>query len=248
MCVTLTGLSLAQSGPPRCLNSALPTETVAVQVDWDALPQNPAPTGTGPVNDVQPEMRSKRMFGLVANNKTVDPDEHPGPLTVGQKFRLSQDYFGPFTVMFVALSAGYDQAIDAKSGYGQGWEGYGKRYGADFASGLTHTFFVTSAFPALLHQDPRYFRKGAGSASSRLGYSLSSVIITRQDSGQRVFNASEVLGSTVSSGIAHFYYPEEDRTASGFVIRAGLQIAVEAGFNAMREFYPDFSRKLFRRK
>jgi hypothetical protein len=52
----------------------------------------------------------------------------------------------------------------------------------------------------------------------------------------------------VSSGIAHFYYPEEDRTASGFVIRAGLQIAVEAGFNAMREFYPDFSRKLFRRK
>jgi len=188
------------------------------------------------------------MFGIVANNKTVEPEERSGALTVGQKFKLSQDYFGPFTLMFVALSAGYDQATDAKSGYGQGWEGYGKRYGADFASGLTHTLFVTSAFPALLHQDPRYFRRGQGSTSGRLGYALSTVIVTRQDSGRSAFNASEVLGSTVSSGIAHFYYPEADRTASGFVIRIGLQIAAEAGFNVMREFYPDLSRKLFHRK
>ena len=107
---------------------------------------------------------------------------------------------------------------------------------------------MTSAFPALLHQDPRYFRKGMGSTSSRLGYSLSSVIITRQDSGRSAFNASEVLGSTVSSGIAHFYYRKKTvpRPALSFV--RGCRLRWKLGFNAMREFYPDLSRKFFRRK
>lgn len=250
VCLTLVGVSLAQAGPQPPVNKIVSDSPapVAVVVDWDALPQNPEPATSKPASDPQGDKKGKSIFGLMPNNKTVEPDEHPGPMSAGQKLKLTADYFSPFTLVFVAASAGWDQAIDAKSGYGQGAEGYGKRYGADFATGLTHTFFVTGVFPSLLHQDPRYFRKGEGGAGSRIGYALTRVVVTRQDSGRNAFNFSEVLGSAASAGIAGAYYPEEDRTASGFAIRTGLQIAVESGFNVLREFYPDISRKIFKKK
>ena len=250
VCLALLGVSAAQvigNGPVSSLNSDS-RDRVAVVVDWDALPQNPEPATSKPAIDPQGDKKGKSIFGVLPNNKTVEPIDHPGPMSAGQKLTLPLDYLSPFTIVFVAASAGFDQAIDAKAGYGQGWEGYGKRYGADFVTGLTHTFFVTGALPALLHQDPRYFRKGQGSPGSRVAYAASRVVITRQDSGRSAFNASQLLGSAASAGIAHLYYPEPDQTASGFVIRTGLQIAVESGFNVLREFYPDIARKVFRQK
>jgi len=188
------------------------------------------------------------MFGMIPNSRTVERSAYTGPIMVSQKFKLTTDYFSPFTLVFVGMSAGFDQAFDFKSGYGQGAEGYAKRFGADFTSGFTHTFFVNGVFPSLLHQDPRYFRQGEGSAGSRISYALSRAVVTRQDSGQRAFNYSALLGSTVSSGLAHFYYPESDRSASGFAIRIGYQMLSEAGFNVMREYYPDLARKIFKKK
>ncbi|HEY7095320.1 MAG TPA: hypothetical protein VH437_01240 [Terriglobales bacterium] len=185
---------------------------------------------------------------MIPNSRTADIGDYTGPLTVSQKFKLTTDYFSPFTLVYVGMSAGFDQAFDFKSGYGQGAEGYAKRFGADFTSGFTHAFFVNGVFPAVLHQDPRYFRQGQGSAGSRVSYALSRAVVTRQDSGQRAFNYSALLGSTVSSGLAHFYYPESDRSASGFAIRIGYQMLSEAGFNVMREYYPDLARKIFKKK
>jgi hypothetical protein len=250
VCLALLRVSSAQNAAQVAIDrtKADSPSPVAVVVDWDSLPQNPEPSESKPAIDPQGDQKGKSIFGILPNNKTVEPIDHPGPMSAAQKLNLTVDYMSPFTVMFVAVAAGFDQAIDAKPGYGQGWEGYGKRYGADFATGLSHTFFVTGALPALLHQDPRYFRKAVGSPGSRVAYAVSRVVITRQDSGRNAFNASEVLGSAASSGIAHLYYPDQDQTASGFVIRMGLQIAVESGFNVLREFYPDMVKKVFRRK
>jgi hypothetical protein len=253
VCLTLVSVSFSQSKGAAPATHRVSSDAVAVQVDWDALPQNPDPappqSANTPPKQVQEEDKtSKILFALVPNNKSVEPGEHPGPMSPSEKFKLTRDYFSPFTLVLVALDAGFDQAIDAKPGYGQGWDGYGKRYGADFANGLTHTLFVTGVFPSLLHQDSRYYRKGEGSFGSRAVYSATRVLITRQDSGASAFNYSEILGSATSAGIADAYYPEVDRTVSGFFIRAGWQIAVESGLNLLREFRPDITKKVFKRE
>jgi hypothetical protein len=172
----------------------------------------------------------------------------PPPLRSGQKFTLAVQYFSPYTFAFVAAEAGVNQARNSPREFGQGAEGYGKRYGAGFADGLTASIFVTGLYPSLFRQDPRYYRLGDGGFSHRMGYAVSRVLVTRQDSGRKAFNFSEVLGSFSSSALAMTYYPKSQREFSDVAQRAGIQFAFDAGFNALKEIYPDIERKLFGRK
>jgi hypothetical protein len=190
----------------------------------------------------------ERMFGIMPAYGMVEAGRQPPPLTSGQKFKLAVQYLNPYTFAFVAVEAGVNQARNHPEEYGQGAEGFGKRYGAGVADGLTDGLFVTGVYPSLLHQDPRYYRQGDGGVSRRTWYAASRILVTRQDSGRKAFNFSEVLGSFSSSALAMTYYPESERDFSDVAERAGVQFAFDAGFNLLKEFYPDIERKLFRRK
>lgn len=185
------------------------------------------------------------MFGLMPSYGLVKAGMQPPPLTSGQKFKLAVQYLSPYTFLFVAAEAGLNQARNHPSEYGQGAEGYGKRYGAGFADGLTDGLFVTGVYPSLLRQDPRYYRQGDGGLSHRFGYAVSRILVTRQDSGRKAFNFSEVLGSFSCSALAVTYYPRSERDFSDVAERAGIQFAFDAGFNVLKEFYPDIQRKFF---
>lgn len=198
-------------------------------------------------SSTQPQGR-ERMFGIMPAYGLVEAGEQPPPLNSGQKFKLAVQYLNPYTFLFVAAEAGVNQARNEPREYGQGAEGYGKRYGAGFADGLTDGIFVTGVYPSLLRQDPRYYRLGDGSFSHRASYALTRILVTRQDSGKRAFNFSEVLGSFTSSAIGVTYYPKSQRDFSDVAERAGIQFAFDAGFNVLKEFYLDIERKLFGRK
>ncbi len=101
-------------------------------------------------------------------------------------------------------------------------------------------------FPALLHQDPRYFRKGTGGAWSRLGYAVGQIVWTHGDSGRGQFNYSELGGNAAAVAISTAYYPD-GRNASDAAGRWGTQLAVDAAGNILKEFWPDIHRKLQRR-
>ena len=190
----------------------------------------------------------ERMFGIVPAYGLVEVGMQPPPLSSGQKFKLAVQYLNPYTFAFVAAEAGVNQARNSPSEYGQGAEGYGKRYGAGLADGLTAGIFITGLYPSLLRQDPRYYRLGDGGFSHRTGYAVSRILVTRQDSGRKAFNVSEVLGSFSSSALAVTYYPRSERDFSDVAERAGIQFAFDAGFNVLKEFYPEIERKLFGRK
>ena len=188
------------------------------------------------------------MFGLMPAYGMVEVGMQPPPFTSGQKFRLAVQYLNLYTLAFVAAEAGVNQARNILREYGQGAEGFGKRYGAGFADGLTDGLFVTGLYPSLLRQDPRYYRLGDGGFSHRMGYAVSRILVTRQDSGRKAFNFSEVLGSFSSSALAMTYYPRSQRNFSDVAERAGIQFAFDAGFNFLKEFYPEIERKIFGRK
>lgn len=170
-------------------------------------------------------------------------------MTVGDKFTLfALNTVNPFQLLSTATAAGIDQAVDNYHSWGQGAEGYGKRYGAAYADTATANFFGTFLFPVILRQDPRYFRKETGGVVNRFRYAISRVFVTRTDRGTNAPNASLWLGTLASAGMSNIYYPVADQGAGLTFERAGLNIGASAGFNVAREFWPDISRHLRRRK
>jgi hypothetical protein len=187
---------------------------------------------------------SKRIFGVVPTYNITDVQNAP-PLTPRQKFELfAKGTLDPFPFAAYALQAGVSQASDSHSGYGQGLAGYGKRFGAACLDGTSARFFGTYAFPALFHQDPRYFRKGQGSAWSRVRYSITRGFVTRSDSGNSQPNWSNVFGKFTAAGLSNLYYPAADRGADLTLTRVAISLSYQTLGNLAIEFWPEIHRKL----
>jgi hypothetical protein len=213
----------------------------------NALCQDVAPTPIAPTSSSAPVDNAAddhRMFKVLPNYKTInDPEQPVVALSPGEKFALVQHYFDPFTFVFTSITAGIEQASDEKEGYGQGAMGFAKRYGADFTDGFTNELFVTAVFPALLHEDPRYYRLGHGNTFKRTAYALSRILIAHSDSGATRVNASEFLGNIASGALSMTYYPQSERSVSGVFVRMSVEIGYDSLFNVLKEFYPDLKRK-----
>ncbi len=227
--------ALASAAP--CQDAA-PAAPVPPQVD-------PAPVvPVTPTAAVDNAADDHRMFKVLPNYKTINDPEQPfAPMSVGEKFALVQHYFDPFTFVFTSITAGIEQASNEKEAYGQGTMGFAKRYGADFTDGFTNELFVTGVFPALLHEDPRYYRLGRGSAWKRTAYALSRILIAHSDSGAARINASEFLGNIASGALSMTYYPSNERSVGGVFTRMTIEVGYDSLFNVLKEFYPDLKRK-----
>jgi uncharacterized lipoprotein YbaY len=159
------------------------------------------------------------------------------PLTPSQKFSLAtRGTFDPVAMLGVAFAAGIEQATNAYAGYGQGAAGYSKRFAAKFVDGRTSDFFTHAVFPALLHQDPRYYYQGSGSIKSRFAHAVTSAFIARSDSGHAVFNSSYLLGDMCSGALSNLYYPKANRGAHLVFTNTAAGLAGRIGTNLMREF------------
>lgn len=169
------------------------------------------------------------------------------PLTAGKKFELfAVNTVSPFQFFASAATAGINQWADRYPSWGQGAEGFGKRFGATYADAATSSFFGTFLFPSVFRQDPRYFRKVSGSFGSRLGYSLTRVLVTRTDSGHSSANVSLWLGASASGALGNVYYPRDQQTGALTASRIATTLGTTAGFNVFREFWPDINKKIFR--
>jgi hypothetical protein len=153
----------------------------------------------------------QRLFGVVPNFfVTYDPDAVS--LTARQKFELSwKSFLDPVQFLVVGTVAGVQHARDDYGGFGEGAEGYAKRYAAAYATVLTFSLMTQVAMPSLFKQDPRYFYKGTGSTPSRMGYAISRAVIRKGDNGRWQPNFSGILGSLASGALSNLYYPAEDR-------------------------------------
>jgi hypothetical protein len=183
------------------------------------------------------EQEKQRVLGFIPNFfVSYVPDAVP--LVPRQKFELAwKSTKDPFTFAGVALLAGVQQATDDFPGYGQGMEGYAKRFGAAYADVVAGTFIGSAILPSLLKQDPRYFYKGTGSTRSRLAYALGNTVICKGDNQRWQPNYSGVLGSFATGGISYLYYPSSDRSANELILQNSLiRIGETALANVLQEF------------
>lgn len=209
-----------------------------------ASSQTPTPStstsSTSTEEQGQNTVNKDRIFGVLPNYATVETEHQFGPLTVKDKFKLSQDsMLDPVTFPFIGLEALIGQAQNSDPEYGQGMKGYGARYGTAYGDALIGTTMTTSVFPSMLHQDPRYFQLGRGSIFHRGMYSVSRIFWTRNDDGSHGFNYSEIAGNLVAAGISNAYHPAQERTVSNTMSVWGTDIMWDAVSNVLKEFWPD---------
>ena len=183
------------------------------------------------------EEEKQRVFGIVPNFY-VSYVPNAAPLSAKQKFELAlRTTVDPVNFALTGVIAGAQQARDYPSGYGQGAQGYGKRYGATYANGALDTFIGGAIFPVILKQDPRYFYKGSGSVRSRILYAIANAVICKGDNGRWQPNYSNVLGSLAAGGISNLYYPAENRNGTGLTFEnAAIEIGASAAANLLQEF------------
>ena len=262
---------LSQNTPPQSQQPQ--TSTPEPQKD-SAPPPSPRPAVPTPDADqnkteherkLERKEQSQRALGVLPQFAVTSRQDAP-PLTPGAKFHLfAKSAFDPITVSIVAIQAGISQADNQFPGYGQGAQGYGKRFGAALADSVDAGFWSNFAYPTLLKHDPRYFRLGEGSFSRRFVYGIKQEFVCHTDKGGRSFNFANVLGAFTSGAISNLYYPgktlirtipatattparpvyENDRGVELTLSRASLALGYGMAGGIFDEFWPDIQRKLF---
>jgi len=148
----------------------------------------------------------------------------------------------PLTFLNAGYSAAIDQAQDSQPSYGQGFAGYSKRFGAGMAGQSSSFFFKQFLYPTVFGEDPRYYWLGYGPARTRFFHAVSHVVLGHTENGGRMFNFSEWLGTASATVLSNTYMPDNQRGVAPNAQRIGISIATDAGYDVLREFWPEIAR------
>jgi hypothetical protein len=172
------------------------------------------------------------------------------PLTPKQKWTLAlKESVDPFNVLNAAMGAGFSQRGNQTPKYGEGGAAYARRFGAALADFGSQNFFSAGVLATLLHQDPRYYRKGPGTGVARRAiYSVSRLVIARQDSGAPAFNASGIGGMMLGIAASNLYYPAVSVRGSVMACRVSTSLSGGIMGNLMSEFWPDLQKRFFHKR
>jgi hypothetical protein len=190
------------------------------------------------------EPQEKRLFGIIPNYRTSQLPNPYRPLSAAEKFKTaSQDALDRGTFALAAVYAAEGQAGRSSPSFGQEPGGYAHYFVTSYADWAGGDYMTEAIYPVLLHQDPRYFRKGTGSGFRRLTYAMGQIFWTHTDSGGHMFNFSEICGNTTMVAISQAYYPD-NRSAGSAATALAIQIGDDMASNILKEFYPDLRRWL----
>ena len=184
----------------------------------------------------------QRVFGVMATfNTTRNKDALP--LSTKQKYELFfKSASDPWPFVLTAVGAGIDQAQNSFPEYGQGMEGYAKRWGAGYTDYFTGNLLGNAVLAGLFREDPRYFQKGTGSYTSRFLWAAGGTVWCKRDNGTWGPNYANVVGNLMGAAVSNLYYPASDRTV-GETLERGFTVTAQAIIGSeVIEFWPDMVR------
>ena len=212
--------------------SLLPISKIDAQAPMDpSLPEAPLP--------------HRRVLLFFPGYETIqDPDIPVARLRTSQKFEMAyRKTVDPSFLIESAMFAGYYQVANYGPKYGSGWGPYAQRFGYNAASISSTFFFTDGLLPTIFHQDPRYFRKGRGSAASRIWWALRSEAVAYSDDGKQMPNYSTLLGFGMSTALNNAYSPPSSITFASTMERYGVKIGFSFGLNLLREYGGETKRE-----
>jgi carboxypeptidase family protein len=226
---TLTNLAVASSDNPPLVSAVLQVAAVSSSVNV-TLPQHELATEQLKTEEKQ------RLLGVLPDF-FVSYAPNAAPLTAAQKFQLGwKTIIDPVSLLGTSISAGIEQARNNHPEFGQGTEGYAKRFGAQYANRVSRVIIGRVVMQSIFHQDPRYFYKGTGSIRSRALYAIGTAFVAKGNNGNWQFDYSDVLGGMASHELSTLYYPSTSRPVRRLVDDVLLGFAGRAEDNLLHEF------------
>jgi hypothetical protein len=236
-------VATAQQTPPSS-----PTTTPASHSDSQPSAAQSAGTPTPEESERQKAQEQldkqlhQRVFGVMATFNTTN-NRDALPLSPKQKYELFfKSASDPWPFVLTAVGAGIDQAQNSFPEYGQGVEGYAKRWGAGYTDYFTGNLLGNAVLASLFREDPRYFQKGTGSFTGRALWAAGGTVWCKRDNGSWGPNYANVLGNLMGAAVSNLYYPASDRTV-GETFERGFTVTAQAIIGSeVIEFWPDMVR------
>jgi hypothetical protein len=245
---TTSSLNESRTLPPPLLSPELPDDPSALQNPESNQPTAPSQQKTDDPYAVSANgtKQTKRVLGIVPNFSSVSADTKLPPQTPKQKLTLAaKNSFDYSSFLIAGIQAGISMNGNSYPEFHQGAEGYAKYYWHTLADTADENFMVGGLGPILFHQDDRFYTLGHGGFRKRTWYAVTRVLVTRQDSGSKMFNFSEVVGSGASAGLSTVYYPKQYQTWTK-VGQKWLTSDLIDCFNFFwKEYWPDVNKKVF---
>jgi hypothetical protein len=263
ICISLTVLLTDPTARAQLAEAALNLPDIpqasSQQTSPSSPPATPAPhsdsqtsaapaTGSPEENDRKKAQEQldqqlhQRVFGVMATFNTTN-NRDALPLSTRQKYELFfKSASDPWPFVLTAVGAGIDQAQNSFPEYGQGVEGYAKRWGAGYTDYFTGNLLGNAVLASMLKEDPRYFQKGTGSFATRALWAAGGTVWCKRDNGTWGPNYANVMGNLMGAAVSNLYYPASDRTV-GETLERGFTVTAQAIIGSeVIEFWPDMVR------
>ena len=238
-CASAQDLAMAGAMPSSSSNGREPAAAPVNAPD-------PAQPDADPNHDPQ---QTKRILGVIPNFRAVSTTRELPPQSVKEKFlTTTEDSFDYSSVAIPSALAGFGLARNAVPEFGSGAAGYGRYWWHSAIDQTAENYMVEFVVPVLTHEDTRFYTLENGSFLRRTGYALSRAVITRSDSGAKVLNLSEIVGSGAAAGLSNAYYPARERGFANTGTQWGLDIGIDAAAYVAKEFWPDINRHILHRQ
>jgi hypothetical protein len=239
--------AFAQETQPQ--QTVAPPADAAASKPADASAAKPADAPTAPAVDAEHAV-DKRVLGVLPNYRTINETGVYTPIDAKHKLIIATKDSFDYPLWGVAAAyAGLSQLENSDQSFGQGVKGYAHRLITNYADQAVGNMFSEGFMPALLHEDPRYRRLGAGrgGVGKRTWYALTRVMVTRTDSGGERFNFSEWGGNAIGVAFSNIWHPDS-RDWSDNTVKLGEQVATDAISQVLKEFWPDIKQRFFHKK
>jgi hypothetical protein len=167
------------------------------------------------------------------------------PLSPEQKGYLAiHNVLDPFNLITILGEAGIVVAANPHSGYGPGFNGWGKYAGVSLTQDMTGEFFGTFLIPSLVHQDPHYHRLPNASIKRRIFHAAAQVFWTQSDDGKGMINYANLGGFAIDGAVSNLYVPGQRTDFRSSASRYGIALATAPIDNYVTEFLPDVARHI----
>ena len=235
--------SVAQPAATKDSQQSDSNDADAAQQPTTKLPNSQEPKQSP--QDQRP-FQTKRILGVIPNFRAVSTSSRLPAQSVKEKFiTCTQDSFDYSSIFIPAALAGYSMGTGATPEFGGGAAGYGRYFWHAAVDQTSENYLVEFFAPVLTHEDTRFYTLEDGSILKRAEYALSRAVVTRSDSGNEVFNFSEVVGAGAAAGISNLYYPRQERTFANTGKQWGIDVGIDGASMLVKEFWPDINHHLF---
>jgi hypothetical protein len=241
--------------PSHCVFSQTAANVTLAETDPVALPEAPQAAQPAPATPTTPDptantgQQTKRILFIIPNFRAASVDAKLPPMTAKEEIKLVlSDSFDYSSFIYVGIVAGVGQLQKSYPEFHQGAAGYGRYYWHSFADSVGENAFTEFLIPYPTGEDPRYYTLGRGGFPKRLVYSVSRLVITRNNNANETFNFSEIVGAGASAGLSNAYYPSKYTTWTKTGQKWLLQVGVDGIGNIAKEFWPDINAHVFGNK